>query len=47
MVRLKSDYFRIEIGDVGYETQFIQKLKSDYFRIEIRTNKQYTVLWPC
>ena|GEM_PF-5581898 len=34
-IRLKSDYFRIEILTTGSNNEELYALKSDYFRIEI------------
>ncbi len=41
MLRLKSDYFRIEIREGWLPGVFAIQLKSDYFRIEIR----YRPIW--
>ncbi|CEA12451.1 hypothetical protein DSM1535_0085 [Methanobacterium formicicum] len=34
-MQLKSDYFRIEMSELGNAMNSIKMLKSDYFRIEI------------
>ncbi len=40
LLKLKSDYFRIEIHYNGREYQWAFRLKSDYFRIEIMVQMQ-------